>query len=361
MAGPATGLTPGPANPQPLNFGGIHTGPDFDLIELLPPAAADKVRALRQRSSDMHSLKVPFEEIREASAAKVDAENRLKQLQAHPQDHGHNLPDNHISVVQARRTLDKATDDLRRLNERSEQRAAAWQAASVALQAVEIWLRDGRPHGTALELVEVEPPKPAKGENGQLDQIENRRRRVRELRADLHRIQSAPFPSSHCKQRLREMVEQLAQRSAPDVGNLIEHDRDIIWPSQRVQSEVYAERRALAFHETVDVVGLIAFLMKPTLISALDALVDAEADDKAALTHEARQQREDEVMRDLLSVERDEAALVWRAIDEQLPVNHRADCSPLATLQIRLVTVPSAAPSGSSSYGYSWNIAGGGR
>ena len=61
---------------------------------------------------------------------------------------------------------------------------------------MEAWLRDGRPSGTLLEAVEIEPPKLLKGEDVLLDAIENRRRRARELKADLHRIRSAPMPSS---------------------------------------------------------------------------------------------------------------------------------------------------------------------
>jgi hypothetical protein len=45
-------------------------------------------------------------------------------------------------------------------------------------------------------------------------------------------------------------------------------------------------------------------------------------------------------MGDLLSVERDEAALVWRAQDERLPIEHRADVNPVALLGIVLVTAP---------------------
>jgi hypothetical protein len=48
-----------------------------------------------------------------------------------------------------------------------------------------------------------------KGETSLIDAIENRRRRVRELKADLHRIRSAPFPSSHAKAQMRAQVEQL--------------------------------------------------------------------------------------------------------------------------------------------------------
>ena len=62
------------------------------------------------------------------------------------------------------------------------------------------------------------------------------RRRGRELRADAHRISSSCFPSSYCRQRMRAMVEQLAQQRAPDVSSLVEHDRSIAFPTTRNRS-----------------------------------------------------------------------------------------------------------------------------
>ena len=101
----------------------------------------------------------------------------------------------------------------------------------------------------------------------------------------------------------------------------------------------------------------IAWLLKNELIKRLDAEIATEADDAApALTHEARRQREAEVMGDLLAVEYDEAALVWRAIDEKLPVEHRADCAPQAILQCRLVTAPPVNPSPGTSPDHAFYI-----
>jgi hypothetical protein len=61
-----------------------------------------------------------------------------------------------------------------------------------------------------------------------------------------------------------------------------------------------------------DTLARFAWLHRDALIAKLAAEIDAEADDAAALTHEARQQREAEVMGDLLSVERDESFLFGR-------------------------------------------------
>lgn len=63
-------------------------------------------------------------------------------------------------------------------------------------------------------------------------------------------------------------------------------------------------------------------------------------------------------MNDLLSVERDESALIWRGMDERLPVAHRSDCNPCAILQCKLVT---AAPNGGGTLQHVIDIIGGGR
>jgi hypothetical protein len=147
---------------------------------------------------------------------------------------------------------------------------------------------------------------------------------------------------------MRALIETLAMRGAPSVSDLIEHDRQIVWPMQRVQSSVYnVETPAIAFAEVPDI-ALVAWLHRDALIKKLDAEIDAEADDAAALTHEARQKAEAEVMGDLLAVERAESALVWRAMDERLPAEHRADCAACAILGVQLITVPRAEVRGTS-------------
>jgi hypothetical protein len=319
-----------------------------DPLSYLPPAAADRLRQLRQRVEDTRALCPTFEQRNETANERLNAQQRLKQLQDHPQYGGFGLSDDSQSVVDARRHVERLTGEAKRLDDLYAARSAAWEAAGAALASAEAWLRTGRPGNTELEPVDTAPPKLLKGE-GILDGIERLRRRGRELRADLHRLQSAPFPSSYCKRRMREEVEALARRGAPNVTSLVEHDGAIAFPTLRTTSHVFGAERTLGFGEIPDAIGLVAWTFKEALLAALDREIDGEADDKAALTHEARQQAEAEVMGDLLAVERDESALVSRAQNEGLPVEHRADISPLALLGLRLVTAPRAAASPGSS------------
>jgi hypothetical protein len=346
----------GPIDAEPISAG-IHLQPPFDVVETLPPAAAEKLRLLRQRAADAHLLIPPGEDVRQASMARIEAQNELKRRTDHPQDGGFGLKPGDPRVVAAEKHRDKLTAEFERLRGLQTVRTAQWQAASAALSNTENWLRHGKPSGVQLLDNDGPEPKLAKGEANLLDAVENRRRRARELRADLHRIASAPFPSAYCKQRLRQIVEQAAAHGAPDVSGLVELDQeDVRWPQKRVRSEVLGTQGALAFHEAVDVVGLLAFLLKPTLISALDALVDAEQDDPAALTHEQRQKAEAEAQNDLLATERDICALIWRGQADGLPLEFPADISPIALLGLRLVTPPRADGLPGTTPGLSWDL-----
>jgi hypothetical protein len=201
-----------------------------------------------------------------------------------------------------------------------------------------------------------EVPKPNENETV-LDAIERLRRRVRELKADINRISSSPYPSAHCKRRMREQVEALAMRGTPDVTLIVEHDDKLTWPMQRVQSQVFdAQPGAVAFAEVPDTLGLFAWLHHDALIKRLDAEIDAESDDAAALSDEARQVANSEAMADLLAVERDESWFVWSAMAQNLPCEHRSDINPVAVLSLQLITRPHTVPSLGSSPQHAWEI-----
>jgi hypothetical protein len=338
----------GPANPQPFSAS-MHLTPSFDVIETLPVGAADRLRALRQHVADKHAVIPPFADIHDANTARGDAERQLQRLLAHRAEGGFHLDPTDKRVIVAQELLAKLTADAQRLKELDEVRAAAWRTTSETLVAVEQWLRDGRPAGTVLEDIDGPPEvKLIKGESV-TDAIERLRRRSRELKADLHRIRSAPYPSSHAKARMRAQIDALAQQGAPNVSDLVENDRQIVWPVTNLQSRIYnTEVPSLGFAETHDMLPLIAWLHRDALIAALDREITTESDDKAALSHDARQQRETVVLGDLLAVERDESALVWKAMDEGLPVEHRADCAPQAILQCMIVIAPRVTASGTS-------------
>jgi hypothetical protein len=116
-ANAATGFQPGPIAETiaPTSFSLPSGPPSIDPIESLPPAAAEKLRLLRQRAADAHAIIPPFEDVRQASLARTDAANAVARLTAHPQDNGRNLPETDPLVAAAKRHLDKMTAEYTRL------------------------------------------------------------------------------------------------------------------------------------------------------------------------------------------------------------------------------------------------------
>ena len=344
MPDPVTGLTPAPTGGSPpFSFGPAPTSPGFDVLDLLKGTPQDRLRQLRQHRDDQFAVTVPFEQVRQASLAKQEAANVHRRLVSHPHDHGLGLKPDHPSVKQALKTLERAEGELARVQARQTERSGAWQAASAALANVEGWLRQGIPGNCTLEPAVIEPPKLLKGET-LLDALDRVRRRGREIKASLHTVRSAPWPSAHVKRRVREIVERLARE--PDVSLLLEHDTDLSWPSTSHRAEVIGgAERALAFHEATDVLGLIAWLLPDQLTKKLHALVDESADDQAAMTTEQRQKAEAELLGDSLAQDRIESEIVWLALSQSLNVEHRSDVAPQAVLGVHLKTnTPNGSP-----------------
>ena len=210
--------------------------------------------------------------------------------------------------------------------------------------------------------MKARPPELLKGESI-VDAVERMRRRGRGLRSDLHRIESAPYPSGYVRGKIKQEVEALALIGRPLVSDVIEHDRSVVWPMQRMQAMVHSNEASFAASEVVDCLALFAFVHRKALLDALDALVTEEADDAAALSHVERETRAAVVMGDWISVQYDEANLVWQAQADKLPVEHRADCAPQAILQVRLVNqLPHTNGFGGSSPEHAgWNMHGGRR
>ncbi len=319
----------------------IHVGGGFDVAEILPPRAREYLRRLRQLATHAHRLTPDFADIHEISTAKVQAEARLRQLLDFRSEGGFHLRHEDSRVLDQQTLVAKLSDELQRLRTLDAERSARWTVASQLVAATEAWIRSGRPTATASEDHDGDMPKLIKNEII-TDAIERLRRRGRELRSDLSRIRSSPFPSAHVRAKIRREVEALAQIGAPIISDAVEHDRGIVSPMRSLRADVMSKTPTFAATETVDALGLIAFLSSGPLIAALDKLVSEECDDAAALSHVEREKREAETLRDLLAVERDEAALTCAALDQPLPCEHRADINPAALLRVRIISPPRA-------------------
>ena len=246
------------------------------------------VDVLTQRREDAHRLIPLGEDVRALNAERFNMERALHKLQV-PQA----MAAIHVRGRPSRRCRQAKP---RQAHEGScyTQRGQAFQAIAQTHTAMMAWLQHGKPPGTVCEDFDGEP-KLNKGEDI-LAAIEKLRRRGRELKADLARISAAPFPSSHAKAKMRQEIEALAQRGIPSMALLVEHDREVQWPTTNLRSAIFdAQTPSFAAVETTDTLALFAWLHRDALIARLDALISDEADDAASLWHEARERQAAEV------------------------------------------------------------------
>jgi len=207
------GSQPGPANPQPFVVS-YYTTPN-DATDWLPEVAVDRLRKLRQRVEDLRSLCPPC-------SARARGQDRRP---TPPRAADRSSITRRLRVARGRSPCRRRGTQLaalsgedKRLSELQATREAAWRAAATTLANVELWLRDGKPSRVQLQAFEGPEPTLHNGERNLVEAIESRRRRVRELKADLHRIESAPYPSSYCKQRARAARGAGGARTTRGVG-----------------------------------------------------------------------------------------------------------------------------------------------
>jgi hypothetical protein len=313
-----------------------------DPLDALPgEASRAKLVALRQRAQDARALLLPLsDELRETRLEKQRADVRLAQLKLRRGEGGPDLSDDEPQVRDVRLKIDKLDADIVRLSALQEHRSARLSAVGLLVRACDDFLRTRR--GQLVEAPAIDVADVLRKGERLSDGIERLRMRAREIDADAHRIRSAPYPSADVKQRLREQLDGLANRGTPDVSGLIEHNAELGWPMAMVRLPLVAitekgERiTGSAQGDVLDTLAMFAWLHRPALLKALEALIESEADDQCALSAHDRAVKLAEIARDKLATERQEAALVWAAQQAGDNVEHR-DIDPRPLLNIEFL------------------------
>jgi hypothetical protein len=266
--------------PLPLAFTQYELS---DPLDALPnDLSRSRLLALRQHAADLRSTWLPISDaIREQRLEKQRADVRLKQLTLRRGEGGPELDDSDHQVVDVRKKIKRCDDEIARLSGLEATRGPAMHGAALLLRACEDWLRRGKPGGTTLIEAVIEITDVLKRGEKPVDAVERLRHRLRELDADAHRIRSAAFPAAHCKQKLREQIDSLANSGVPDVSALIEHDANIDWPLTTqtfpLVAMVAKEGAAVtgrAQGETVDTLAMFVWLHRPQLLKAIDVQTD---------------------------------------------------------------------------------------
>ncbi len=340
----------------------IHTfSTPNDPTAVLDGPPLVRMIALQQRCHDLHGAIPPFEDVQEQSHAKIRHQKRIADLTRPKAQGGFGLPELAPQVVVERRELERAEAEFTRLQSLKEIRSARWTVAKQLEVRVSDWLLKGGIPGGCTIVPVVGPPLPELLKKGERvgDAVERYRHRLRELAADRHRLKSAPWPSSLTKEKAKAQLERWAEAAAPDFDSMIEHNTPLTFPMLSLSSLVHGEKPALAFTQTVDVLGVLCWLFKDQMLAKISAGLDEISDDKAALSQQQREEMEAEISASVLAIERAEVACIWAAEAQNNEIlDFRADTSPQAVLGVRLVNQPRTNGSQGSSPMHAFDIAG---
>jgi len=320
-----------------------------DSIERLPAQAAEKLRQLRARDQDAGALLQHWSgQKSEVMQRKQRAELRLRELtdpevaartgstpvirtRLTPDQDGRIVADfDHPSVRQAVAERDAAQREFGEIDSRiAAIHSKRWGSG---LRRLKDWLVSLPPRNVEAHDSAVNVPKKTT--------IEAARERIAALKADIREAQSAPFPRAVVRAQLHAEVRALAARGAPNLLPSIEAGQPLAWPMLQVRGEITAvsgdglPARGFTQHAIADTLAIFCWLHRDAILSALNAEIDALADDENALTDQQRASKITALRAQLLDAERIEEALIEKTEAEGVLILRRNDADPRAVLNL---------------------------
>lgn len=318
-----------------LGRGRIDTSQPFqagDPTGRLPPAAAGRLRALRERSEELWAVRHDlYDQRQDLQRQRQDADARIRRLAAE----GYSNPD-HPSVMQAAQDRERLGAEIAALTERITRHDHDSPAQLV--RGIDEYLRR-LPAGVGVP-DHLEPVTARLAPKESIHSaIDNARHKLAELRADLHAVQSAPLPAATVKAQIMQEVSDLASRGAPDVPRFIDAGPPLQWPVKDVMANIEgfaavegAPRvQGFASHQQVDAHAVLCWLFRDEITARLCGEVDELSDDAASLTDDERAEREAALRDAMLATERFEEELIRQA---GWAVPRRGDADPRAVLSL---------------------------
>jgi hypothetical protein len=277
----------------------------------LPKAATDKLIALHQRAHDLYVQVPPFEDIMELTNAKLAHERRIHDLTKRRGEAGYNLDPNSPQVRYEQEQLDRVIAERTRLQALKERRTIRSTAAGQLERAVTDWLKSGIPRNCELHIVEDTPPAKLLLKNETMaTAVERFRGQLSDLAGKLEQVRMAPWPSALAIQKATKQIKAMA--TPPDCKGIIDRLQPIGFAPMMLSSLVHgAERPALAFSETINSAGLVAWLFERELIAKITAEIKQAARDGEALDEQKRGAQETTLLEQMMACERAESSLIW--------------------------------------------------
>jgi hypothetical protein len=285
-----------------------------DPIGRLPIAAKRRLLRLRGMAEDIRNSTLALTDKRfEFYEIRRDAQQRLKELQ---RDFA---PATAIdAIAEAAGRVEAADAAIAEIDERIERLR---RQSPSCLARVEGWLKSLPVSGDAAATIGygatmayVEPADHVeiayrKGESPQAA-LERLRQEIQSAKVELATARAAPLPSSEVKENVRREIEALAERGRPNFLPAIDLGAPVKWPQvahQNFGGKADTSRPTIGAVSGggggPDYLGILAWAHRDAMIAAAEREIDELAENEYALSSEARETKEAELLAKIFGLE----------------------------------------------------------
>jgi hypothetical protein len=288
----------------------------FDTDHWLPEAARRRLDAIRERAVQERAVRMAVTDSQAGAAtAKRAAQDELDRLKRY-------LGNKSTIAAQekAAEALAAAQDALALVNGR----LAKLPSSAAALEGrVTRFVKGLRGPVAAAKAVKFAPHR---GE-APATAVERLRAERASLMADFREVKASPVTAAEARAIVTAQVDELAASGAPSTLSTIEAGIPFTWP----RSINDGARRTIS-GEVPSTLPFICWLARDLLVERLCAEVDELADDSRALVASMRGYRENELLTQMLALERAEVAAIEHAEQSGVTIEYRSDCDLRAVL-----------------------------
>lgn len=302
-----------------------------DTVEGLPEVAREKLLTLREEADLAHEgVTALIDRQQDARLDLQKAQSRFRKLLAiRPA-----LAADHTALVEAERVVEAAKSEFHRIERLLSLRSPTAAALRGIVSALERYAGRHSGHGLALA-----PPTPVptlrKGQS-HAQAVDDLRDRLRSTKASIRAVLGAPLPSRMAIGLAHRQIDELAARGRPNVESLL-YGAGTFEFAKQFGGQVLAgsdEPHIVNLPQVFDGEATACWAFGDHLKKILAREIEAKADDARALTPEQREVRVRELKAELLSIERQEEALITAATNERIVIYRRPDSDPRAVLSL---------------------------
>jgi hypothetical protein len=289
----------------------------YDTDHYLPAAAQRRLDAVRARATSERSVRqMLIDQQRAAVERHHAAQGEVERVKRF-------LHSRAIAAEQAK--ADEVSAAAKSALDAINARIAACPVSASALSArVEYFMKGLR----APVKAKVTTFSPKRGEAPSMA-VERLRAERASLLADLRECRAAPITSAEAKAIVIAQIDALAAQGAPSTLGVIEAGLQLQWPRVVTDSRISPAAGGLP-----GTLHLMCWLARDSLVERLCAEIAELSDDSRALSAAARAHRENELLTQILSAERAEAAAIWAAADSGTTIEFRSDCDLRGVLEL---------------------------